>query len=142
MDPAVLRVWASFGVSIQEFVGSSSWIISYYRVELTFALLSFFISIFFNMKVNQGFVAVMQDFRGRYTSGGNFQCWFNATSDGADTIRWRNVILRHVYGLRSFNIAGKDRSILFHLLLLSLCLCMEPHQHFDFIFHGFYFTFQ
>ncbi|EGD80466.1 hypothetical protein PTSG_11110 [Salpingoeca rosetta] len=40
------------------------------------------------MWVDQGFVAVMQDFRGRYQSKGDFMCWFNATSDGADTIHW------------------------------------------------------
>tara|TARA_B100000614_G_C14127565_1_gene318621 strand:+ start:398 stop:511 length:114 start_codon:yes stop_codon:yes gene_type:complete len=36
--------------------------------------------------VDEGFVAVMQDFRGRYGSKGQFACWFNATVDASDTI--------------------------------------------------------
>eukprot|EP01006_Ploeotia_vitrea_P049462 TRINITY_DN67342_c1_g1_i1.p1 TRINITY_DN67342_c1_g1~~TRINITY_DN67342_c1_g1_i1.p1 ORF type:complete len:582 (+),score=55.05 TRINITY_DN67342_c1_g1_i1:34-1779(+) len=38
--------------------------------------------------VKDGFVAVMQDFRGRFESKGKFECWRDAGSDGADTIDW------------------------------------------------------
>eukprot|EP00049_Salpingoeca_infusionum_P013816 m.257756 g.257756 ORF g.257756 m.257756 type:complete len:607 (-) comp15534_c4_seq1:174-1994(-) len=38
--------------------------------------------------IKEGFVAVMQDFRGRYASFGTFQCWFDAASDGKTTIDW------------------------------------------------------
>lgn len=40
------------------------------------------------MWVNDGFVAVMQDFRGRYASEGKFEMFFNASTDGIDTINW------------------------------------------------------
>lgn len=30
----------------------------------------------------------MQDFRGRYGSKGRFECWFNASTDGLDTLHW------------------------------------------------------
>ena len=38
--------------------------------------------------IDQGFAAVMQDFRGRYDSKGSFECWFNASTDAADTLAW------------------------------------------------------
>eukprot|EP00050_Salpingoeca_kvevrii_P002487 m.194739 g.194739 ORF g.194739 m.194739 type:complete len:726 (+) comp10621_c2_seq4:1222-3399(+) len=38
--------------------------------------------------VKEGFAVVMQDFRGRFKSEGSFQCWFNASTDAADTIEW------------------------------------------------------
>lgn len=38
--------------------------------------------------VAKGYAVIMQDFRGRYRSEGNFECWFNASTDAADTIAW------------------------------------------------------
>eukprot|EP00051_Salpingoeca_urceolata_P033190 m.19503 g.19503 ORF g.19503 m.19503 type:complete len:654 (-) comp5938_c0_seq2:560-2521(-) len=40
------------------------------------------------MYVDQGFAVVMQDFRGRFASQGTFRCWWNASTDGLDTIEW------------------------------------------------------
>ncbi len=38
--------------------------------------------------VQAGYVVVVQDTRGRFASGGNFNPFFNEAEDGADTIAW------------------------------------------------------
>jgi predicted acyl esterase len=43
--------------------------------------------------VNEGFVAVMQDFRGRYASDGVFDAWWNASTDASDTISWLVIVV-------------------------------------------------
>ena len=38
--------------------------------------------------VQAGYVVVVQDTRGRFASGGNFNPFFNEAEDGTDTIAW------------------------------------------------------
>eukprot|EP00929_Paragymnodinium_shiwhaense_P120856 TRINITY_DN9291_c0_g1_i1.p1 TRINITY_DN9291_c0_g1~~TRINITY_DN9291_c0_g1_i1.p1 ORF type:complete len:638 (-),score=131.00 TRINITY_DN9291_c0_g1_i1:197-2110(-) len=47
-----------------------------------------FTSVFANFYVGSGFVAVMQDARGTYKSGGNFTMFRSANDDGAATLDW------------------------------------------------------